>query len=95
MRSGLAHRLLAARRDVELIAKRKPLPQFEFDTVAGIGGLEPEHVPLDRTAFAKPPPITPRIPYFAMKSKPRSEPLWMPIRPCASSLKHFTAGYRA
>jgi len=26
---------------------------------------------------ADPPPITPLIPYFAMKSKARSEPLWI------------------
>jgi len=44
---------------------------------------------------ADPPPITPLIPYFAMKSKARSEPLWVPIRACASSLGRFTAGHRA
>ena len=26
---------------------------------------------------AEPPPITPDMPYFAMKSKARSEPLWI------------------
>ena len=36
---------------------------------------------------AEPPPITPWMPYFAMKSKARSEPLWVAasIRPAAEA----------
>jgi hypothetical protein len=77
MRGGLAHRLFAARRDVELVAECQPLTHFELDAAPRISRRETEHVPLDRTALADPPPITPRLPYFAMKSKARSELLWI------------------
>jgi hypothetical protein len=39
--------------------------------------------------------FTPLMPYSAIKSKARSEPLWMPIRACASSLGRFRARHRA
>src|SRR6516225_11926753 len=53
MRGRLADRPLTARRDVELVAERQPLAQFELDAAPGIGGLEAEHVPLDGTAFGR------------------------------------------
>src|SRR5438552_9818726 len=43
---GLADRLLAARRDVKLVAERQPLAEFEFDAAPSVGRLETEHVPL-------------------------------------------------
>ena len=54
MRGGLADRLLAARGDVELVTERQPLAQFEPYPAQRIGGLEAEHVPLDRAAFGRP-----------------------------------------
>ena len=80
---------------MELVAERQPFAEFEADAALRVGRLETEHVPLDGTAFGEPRPITPRMPYFAMKSKARSEPLWMPIRACGSSLGRLTAGHRA
>src|SRR5262249_11103880 len=53
MRCRLAHGLLAARGDVELVAERQALAQFELDAAPGIGRLETDHVPLDRTAFSR------------------------------------------
>ena len=53
MRRGLADRLLAARRDVELVAERQPLAEFELDAAPGVSRLEAEHVPLDRAAFGR------------------------------------------
>jgi hypothetical protein len=53
MRGGLADRLLAAGGDVELVAEREALAQFEVDAAALIGGLEAEHVPLDRAALGR------------------------------------------
>jgi len=53
MRGGLADRLLAGGRDVELVAEREPLAEFELDAAPGIGRLETEHVPLDRAAFGR------------------------------------------
>src|SRR5580704_6307421 len=54
MGGGLADRLLAGGRDVELIAERQPLAQFELDAAPGISRLEAEHVPLDGTALGRP-----------------------------------------
>jgi hypothetical protein len=53
MRGGLADRLLAGGRDVELVAERQPLAEFELDAAPGVGGLEANHVPLDGTAFGR------------------------------------------
>ena len=53
MRGGLADRLLAARRDVEPVAERQPLAEFELDAAPGVSRLEAEHVPLDCAAFAR------------------------------------------
>src|SRR6266478_6454878 len=49
----LADRLLAAGRDVELVAERQPLAQFELDAAPGVSRLEAEHVPFDRTALGR------------------------------------------
>src|SRR5205814_7577727 len=49
----LADRLLAARRDVELIAEREALAEFELDAAARISGLEADHVPLHRAALGR------------------------------------------
>ena len=53
MRGRLADRLLAARRDVEVVAERQPLAQFELDPAPGLSRLEAEHVPLDRSALGR------------------------------------------
>jgi hypothetical protein len=58
---------------VELVAERQPLAQFELDAPSRVSRLEAEHVPLDGTTSAEPPPM----PYLAMKSKARSELLWI------------------
>src|SRR6202022_2624159 len=69
MRGGLADRLLAAGRDVELVAERQPLAQFELDVAPRIS-----------RSTAPPSAEPPSMPYFAMKFRARSERLWMPIR---------------
>ena len=53
MRGRLADRLLAARREVEVVAERQPLAPFEVDATAGVRHLETEHVPLDRSALGR------------------------------------------
>lgn len=53
MRRGLAHRLLAARSNVKLVAARQPLAEFEFGAAALISRLKAEHVPLDRDDVAE------------------------------------------
>jgi hypothetical protein len=39
--------------DVELVAERQPLAEFELDAAPGVGRLEAEHVPLDRAALGR------------------------------------------
>src|SRR5579884_3675474 len=51
MRRGLADRLLPARRDVELVAERQTLAEFEVDAAPLVGGLEADHVALDGAAL--------------------------------------------
>jgi len=53
MRRGLADRLLAGGRDVEVVAEREALAEFEFYAAPGVSGLETERVPLDRAAFGR------------------------------------------
>ncbi len=49
----LAHAVLAALGDVELEAERQLLAEFELDAATRVGGLEPDHVPLDSAALGR------------------------------------------
>ena len=49
----LADRLLAGGRDVELVAEREALAEFELDAAPRVSRLETEHVPFDRAAFGR------------------------------------------
>src|SRR5262249_10223132 len=73
---GLAHAVFAAPRDVKLEAQRKPLAELKLDAAARIGGPEADHVPLDGAALGR-AAADDEMPCLAMKSKARSEPLWI------------------
>ena len=71
------HAGFAAFGDEELEAERQPLADFDVLAGARIGGLELHHVGSTAPPSAEPPPITPQMPCFAMKSNARWEPLWI------------------
>src|SRR6185437_5582792 len=53
VRRRLADRLLAALGNVELVAERQTLAEFDVDAAPLVGRLEPEHVAFDRAAFGR------------------------------------------